>query len=125
MKYWLFVFALNVGACAATGAARAPDNSEAANRQKALAIFGVTTTGTGYVDGEAIMSIQCASSEGDAALDAKAALRLAHDEIMKMRCGAVRVNNFVADDLVLSSSERVSCLKFTVKVSNVKCQPGP
>jgi len=122
MKYLLFVFALNIFACATPGAPRAPANDDAADRLKALAIFGVTTTGTGYVENDSIMSIQCASSEGDSALNAKAALRLAHEEISKMRCGTSRANHFVPDDLVLSSAGRVSCLKVALKTLSVKCQ---
>jgi hypothetical protein len=124
MKYLFFVFVLNFCACATTAAARTPANDDSADRLKALAIFGVTATGTGYVENDSLMSIQCASSEGDAALGAKAALRLAHDEIAKMRCGTARANHFVPEDLVLSSSGRVSCLKFALKVSRVECQSG-
>jgi hypothetical protein len=123
MKYLLFVFALNLCACASTGASRTPANNDDADQKNALAVFGVTTTGTGYVGNDSLLSIQCASSQGDTSLGAKAALRQAYDEVAKMRCGTARANNFVPEDLVLSLAGNVSCLKISLHTSSVKCQP--
>jgi hypothetical protein len=122
MRLLFFFLALNVGACAATGAARSPDSADNADRLKALAKLGVSATGTGYA-GDALVSIQCASSVGDAALDAKAVRRLAHDEIVKLHCGISRAEFLVPENAAFSSSSLVSCIKFTIKVSGVRCRP--
>ena len=124
MRYLFFIFVFNVCACAANNAARTSDKHDNTDLTKALAIFNVSTTGTGYADDDSVISIQCVSSVGDAALDAKAALRSAHEEIVKIRCGAARANNFVPEDLILSLSGHVSCIKIAVKVFDVKCQAG-
>jgi hypothetical protein len=94
MKYLFFAFVLNVCACAATGTAHAPANTDDADRLKALAVFGVTSTGTGYIGEDSLMSIQCVPSGSDATTDTKAALRSARDEVIKMRCGSSRTGNF-------------------------------
>jgi hypothetical protein len=121
MKYLLFAFVLNVCACTTTGTTHAPANTDDADRLKALAVFGVTSTGTGYIGEESLMSIQCVPSGSDATTDTKAALRLARDEVIKMRCGTARTNNFIPENLILSLSGRVSCIKITAKVSDIKC----
>jgi hypothetical protein len=122
MRHLFFVLALNVCACAATGAAHPPRSIDRADQAKALAALGVATTGTGYADGETIVSVQCAVTGGDAALDAKTVRRLAYDDIVKMRCGQTRAELLALKHLDIALSDMATCIKFAVKTADIKCQ---
>jgi hypothetical protein len=123
MRYLLFFLALNVGACAASGAAHMQSNSADDTQTKALAQLGIRNTGTGYV-GDRLVSVKCAISQGDAFIDSKTVRRLAHDDLVKLYCASGRVEALIPERIDIVFFGDVSCIKFVVKVSGIKCQPG-
>jgi hypothetical protein len=122
MKYLFFFLALTSFACAASKSAQnASSQLDDANQAVALSKLGVTSVGV-RADGDRLLAVACAISEGDAITVAKTMRRMARDDIAKTFCGSARVEIKDLGQPVSALVGRIQCVKFAVKTADVKCE---
>ena len=121
MKHLFFFLALTSFACATrTSAMDRALQLDDADQAAALSKLGATNVGI-RADGDRLLSVACAISEGDAITVAKTMRRLARDDIAKTYCGSARaeVKDLGHPDSALVG--RIHCAKFMIKTTDIKC----
>jgi hypothetical protein len=122
MKYLFFFLVLTSFACAASKSAQnASSQLDDANQATALSKLGVTSVGV-RADGDRLLAVACAISEGDATTVAKTMRRMARDDIAKTYCpnARVEIKDLGRPDSALVG--RIYCVKFAVMAIDISCE---